>query len=112
MSNIALHRATAADYTSSSDSSQLVSPPSVASSASDSTVNPGLLPLPPPPPPPPTVSQPLAANLYPDPQFLDQSYDRKAIMSASDNNNGKSVPFISQICSNSIEENFLSANQN
>ena len=79
MSNIALHRATT-DYTSSSDSSQLVSPPSVASGISDSTFSGSLALLP-----------PHSGAIYADP--LTHSYDHQQIMTSGDNNNGKSFEF-------------------
>ncbi|KAL5110390.1 hypothetical protein TcWFU_005391 [Taenia crassiceps] len=75
MSNIALHRATS-DYTSSSDSSRLVSPPSVASGASGSTFSDGL-----------TVLPPHSGAIYGD--SLVQSYDRQQVMPAGDSSNGR-----------------------
>ncbi|VDL59590.1 unnamed protein product [Hymenolepis diminuta] len=83
MSNIALHRATTTDYTSSSDSSsQLVSPTSVASGGDTHTALfshhsraiPSLL----------SFSHPYTAQFYPDPQAFAQTYDnRQSIMSAA-----------------------------
>ncbi|VDM35134.1 unnamed protein product [Hydatigera taeniaeformis] len=75
MSNIALHRATS-DYTSSSDSSRLVSPPSVASGASGSTFSDSLAVLP-----------PHSGGLYGDP--LVQPYDRQQVIPVGDGNHGK-----------------------
>ncbi|KAH9282872.1 Mothers against decapentaplegic -like protein 3 [Echinococcus granulosus] len=72
MSNIALHRTTS-DYTSSSDSSRLVSPPSVASG---STFSDSLALLP-----------PNSGALYGDP--LVQPYDRQQAMPVGDSNNGR-----------------------
>ncbi|EUB59366.1 Mothers against decapentaplegic [Echinococcus granulosus] len=74
MSNIALHRTTS-DYTSSSDSSRLVSPPSVASG---STFSDSLALLP-----------PNSGALYGDP--LVQPYDRQQAMPVGDSNNGNSI---------------------
>ncbi|CDS42679.1 mothers against decapentaplegic 2 [Echinococcus multilocularis] len=72
MSNIALH-CTTSDYTSSSDSSRLVSPPSVASG---STFSDSLALLP-----------PNSGALYGDP--LVQPYDRQQVMPVGDSNNGR-----------------------
>ncbi|KAM3179717.1 hypothetical protein ACTXT7_000158 [Hymenolepis weldensis] len=101
MSNIALHRATTTDYTSSSDSSsQLVSPTSVASGGDTHTALfshhsraiPSLL----------SFSHPYTTQFYSDPQAFAQTYDnRQPIMSAAGGDSNAPVTekrFYAQAC--------------